>query len=340
MEDYWRPVPEEGWGDRYLVSRNGEIWSVYAKQINKLGMRDGYPFIQFYREGERKNCRINVLVAKAFIPCPDPTMEVNHKNGNKTDNRVENLEWITKRGNVQHSVDTGLKKIYTRPVTQYTVEGVKVMSYPSIKAASEATGIDGRAISAVAKGKNKTTHGTVWKYDDLDRFDVPQVGDTGIQHPYFPNYFITPAGKVYSISAQRYMTPKVDDDGYLSVQLSNNGYKQDFRISRLVAEFYIPKIPGKDVVNHKNMDVTDNRVENLEWMTYSENTLHAVQNKNFVYKDGIIQYDFNGQIIATYESIRDANRKTGFNRNIIAECCKGERPNAYNSIWRYSNESS
>ena len=338
MEDYWKHVPVEGFSDRYLVSRNGEMWSVYTNKPIKLAKRGGYSSMQFYKQGIRKNCYIHVLMAKAFIPCPGPNMKVNHINGIKTDNRIENLEWRTSSGNAQHAVDTGLKKIYTRPVSQYNSEGDIISSYPSIKSASEATGVDARSISAFCKGQRTTQNGIIWLYDDVE--DFPQAGDMGKQHPRFPNYYVTPGGKIYSVKAQRYMKPNLLDTGYLAIQLSINGFKQDFLINRLVAEFYIPPIPGKDVVNHINTIKTDNRMENLEWNTYSENTLHAVQTLNFVYKHGILQYNLNNELCGTYESIREANRQTGYNRHNISKCCKGEIQNAHNFIWRYNNKHS
>lgn len=66
---------------------------------------------------------------------------------------------------------------------------------------------------------------------------------------------------------------------YPSITLSNKGKRQSFRIHRLVAELFIPNIYNKPVVNHINGVKYDNRVENLEWVTYSENTLHAHENK-------------------------------------------------------------
>lgn len=72
---------------------------------------------------------------------------------------------------------------------------------------------------------------------------------------------------------------RLTSDGYLKCNLKNNGERFDFRVHRLVAEAFIPNIDNKPVINHKNGIKTDNRVENLEWCTVSENVIHATRTR-------------------------------------------------------------
>lgn len=77
-------------------------------------------------------------------------------------------------------------------------------------------------------------------------------------------------------------TPKktrLTSDGYLKCNLKNDGKRFDFRVHRLVGEAFIPNTDNKPVINHKNGIKTDNRVENLEWCTVSENVIHATRTR-------------------------------------------------------------
>lgn len=92
----------------------------------------------------------------------------------------------------------------------------------------------------------------------------------------FPDYMISDNGDVFSIKKNKYlMTPKVDKDGYLTIGLRYNGRRYWRRVHRLVAEYFINNIENKPCVNHINGVVNDNNVNNLEWCTVSENTLHG-----------------------------------------------------------------
>ena len=82
-------------------------------------------------------------------------------------------------------------------------------------------------------------------------------------------------GNIYSHNRNKYMKLKEDVYGYVRVSLSNQNNKSKFNVHRLVAEAFIPNVHTKKEVNHKNGIKTDNRVENLEWVTSSENTKHS-----------------------------------------------------------------
>lgn len=100
-------------GQGYQISTLGRVKSFkrYPEgQIRRPGTSPkGYLKVVISINGERTTCPIHRLVAEAFIPNPENKHCVNHINGNKADNRVENLEWVTESENVQHAHDIGLK---------------------------------------------------------------------------------------------------------------------------------------------------------------------------------------------------------------------------------------
>ena len=93
----------------------------------------------------------------------------------------------------------------------------------------------------------------------------------------FDGYFVSETGQVKHVEngIERELSPCVHSKGYLRVNISVNGVNHTRRIHRLVASAFIPNPENKPQVNHKNGNKQDNSVENLEWVTGSENILHA-----------------------------------------------------------------
>ena len=109
----------EGYEGIYAVDESGRIWSyprlIVLKKRGKFlkpGIaKDHYPSVPLTdKNGKPKTQLIHRLIAKAFIPNPSSLPVVNHKNGIKTDNRIENLEWVTYKENSQHAIKIGLFK--------------------------------------------------------------------------------------------------------------------------------------------------------------------------------------------------------------------------------------
>ena len=103
---------------RYMISNHGNLRSLDRKDSIgrelegrelKLINRDGYLDVMLCKDGKALRCQVHRLVAETFIPNPENKRTINHKNGDKTDNRVDNLEWATHSENNQHAFDNGLK---------------------------------------------------------------------------------------------------------------------------------------------------------------------------------------------------------------------------------------
>lgn len=95
----------------YLVNENGEIYSKLSNKLLKPRKdKDGYLMFNLYNNKKCKTIKLHRLVAMTYIPNPENLPQINHINGVKTDNRVENLEWCTASQNTKHAYDLGLNE--------------------------------------------------------------------------------------------------------------------------------------------------------------------------------------------------------------------------------------
>jgi hypothetical protein len=174
MEEIWKDV--KGY-DGYQVSNMGRVRSIDRKVKNRqlkgkilTGSLSKLGYRQFYASGSM--LYFHRCVAIAFIPNPENKKSVNHKNFDRLDNRVDNLEWMSLAENTNHQRDNGRigTPTYwygsdhhaTREVMQLTMEGKEIATFESITEATKVTGA--KNISAVCRGIRRKSGGYIWKY--------------------------------------------------------------------------------------------------------------------------------------------------------------------------------
>ena len=176
MQEIWKTVPNFS---NYQVSNFGNVKSLKKEVKTKGGSyrtlkeknikcstrKNGYLYVNLYNEAICKKYNVHRLVAMLFLPNPDNLPQVNHIDGNKTNNNSNNLEWCSQSHNMKEAYRLGLEtKSNVSPVNQYDLNGNFVKSWGSIKEAQKQYGLIN--ISECCRNKRKTAGGYIWRYAD------------------------------------------------------------------------------------------------------------------------------------------------------------------------------
>ena len=156
----------------YKVSNFGRVKSLlFGKEriIKQITNNKGYSFVNLYKNGTQKYMTVHRLVATAFIENTFNLPEINHKNENKTDNSVKNLEWCTTKYNSNYGTRTKRSSIAktngkcSKKVEQY-LNGTKIAEFPSTNEVKRVLGFSNGYISRCCNGLYKQAYGYQWKY--------------------------------------------------------------------------------------------------------------------------------------------------------------------------------
>lgn len=170
QEEVWKNTKYEG----YRVSNIGRVMGIRTENAMKLNLlKNGYYSVGIIAE-KRKTCYVHRLMAEAFLERIDGKNFVNHKNGIKTDNRIENLEWCTQKENMKHARDLGLAyghlvgvpsmlEATRKPVIKICKNtGNVIESFNSLNECMRITGLS--SVRYCVVGKQKETGGYFWAY--------------------------------------------------------------------------------------------------------------------------------------------------------------------------------
>lgn len=165
MRTEWRDVP--GFEGYYTVSNRGDVYSVRSKMILKhTRSKVGYSTVHLWKGRVNKMCSVHRIVALAFIENNLKLPEVNHKDEDKTNNTVENLEWCTRKYNQTYGTKVErVSRKNLKPVRQLDKDGNEIARYAGIRDAANALNIKHRnAITQCCRGTIKTAYGWRWEY--------------------------------------------------------------------------------------------------------------------------------------------------------------------------------
>lgn len=175
MEE-WRDI--KGYEGLYQVSSEGRVKSLDYNRMGRTQVlkpqihRRGYLYVYLHQDGKAKKFYIHRLVAQAFLANAENLTEVNHRDEDKTNNAVSNLEWCTAKDNSNHGTRNARMAAaltngkLSKPVQQLTKDGVLVAVWPSSMEAWRQTGINQSHISQCCNGhpQHRTAGGFIWRY--------------------------------------------------------------------------------------------------------------------------------------------------------------------------------
>lgn len=188
--EIWCIIPE--WENKYMVSNLGRVKSLSRKvsYLSKKGNSvsytlkemmlsqcncEGYLMVRFYNDAVERKWFVHILVARIFIENTNNDPQVNHKDGDRKNNVVTNLEWTTPLGNSKHAINVLNKQVggysmlgsdnpNARPVIQFSLSGVKVKEWDCISDANKELLIKSNHITDCCSGKLKQAYGFKWAY--------------------------------------------------------------------------------------------------------------------------------------------------------------------------------
>ena len=185
MTEIWKDI--EGYNGRYRVSNLGRVMSMwrtnqYKTHIGKPMImhqgihRQGYLKVSLTDGSTIKNYFIHRLVAEAFIPNPDNLPQVNHKDEDKSNNRVDNLEWCDGKYNSNYGTRAERwRPQVAKPIIQKTLDDKFVRRFESAESAERECGYDASYISMVCHNKRPAAYGYKWSFEKKDNKNPEKI---------------------------------------------------------------------------------------------------------------------------------------------------------------------
>ena len=348
MEE-WRKIKEF---PNYSVINFGNVMNSKTNKIMKLNVKGGYYNVSLTNDNNYKTFKVHRLVAISFIENPENKPEVNHKDKNKLNNNVSNLEWNTRLENCQHrSIGLVYKSNKNKSILRLNKDNNQELEqYNSIEHAGKwvfekkltCNSHNGRnSIGNCVNGLSNSAYGYKWKYIENNSLENEEWREINLvilfseNHNLDKSYFVSNLGRFKNSFGTIMDNYKVNDNGYIRVYI----YKKTFALHRLVALTFLENSQNKEQVNHIDGNKLNNSIQNLEWVTNKENQIHKFQNGlGNIFTRKIAQYDLVMNKIKDFNSIIEASKELNIGKSNISGVLTNNRKTAGGFIWKYLEE--
>ena len=330
MEDLetWKQIKLDNDFINYEISTLGRARNLTTQKI-LTPLKRKYMFYRFYTSNDIKVIAVHTLIATMFMDKPKNLDWIIHINGNKCDNRVENLKWTTHSDIVKQSYKKPDRKYTGNIVEQWNCDtDTFIKRFYSLRDAAKAMNIPERYLYDKIDYIELPSGNFYFKYinNDYEKISNIKLKEFVLLKKY-PKYLIHRDGRIYNTKTKKILKVYTIDRGCF---IKLNG--KNVSLHRLIANQFLPNPQDKIFVKHKDGDKTNNNVNNLEWC-------HGYElEKNVV---SIHQYSLDGKYIKTYNSVAEAVKDLQLLRSAhcdILHCCKGHLNYVHGYIWRYASE--
>lgn len=322
----------------YTIYNNGTVYSKKSSKYMKPSLSSGYYSISIINKNNiKKKNRIHRLVAIAFVTNenPDKYTLVDHIDRDKLNNVHTNLRWAN---GTQNNNNSDLSKNHNVIVCQYTSDDKFIKEFSSMAEANRETNTSCDMIHKCCSlkcTKAKDINGVLykWKYKN-EKIKIKKPEGKILSN--LSRYIILNDGQIYSIILSKYMNQSINADGYTKISLvDDKGDHKTYGTHRLVMLAYIGE--SELQVNHKNSIRNDNRLENLEYVTPTENRNHSLKyglSKKCAKQ--VHQIDIMTlEIINTFSSLREAAKTVNVTHRSICSVCNNVRESSGGYKWKY-----
>ena len=272
-QEDWRVITDY---PQYAASTLGNIKNNKTNNVLKPKINNGYLYVHL-SNGNAKYSYVSVhkLVALAFLSNEGDRNTVNHKNYDKTDNRVTNLEWATMAEQNKHKRERS--NTPGKSVIQFDLNMKYIATFDTVRDAGKHLKEEHNStmISKACRGNIDSFKGFIWKYSE-ESFENEVWVELNIDYYIF---VVSNYGRVKSKNG-RCSYGSLENSGYLRSSSTKNGTIKKMFVHVLVAKAFLSLEYNQSmVVNHKDGNKSNNHVSNLEWITPRENAIHSIELK-------------------------------------------------------------